>query len=282
MIHNMQRLIAFLLFFLGSSLQVWSQSPKTIIIDMIQSENELEGFTAEITKEERIEGELIRQITAVKLIKSPFQIYLNQRYPKKGVEVLLRVGHEKALINPNAFPWINLSLDPQGSLMRRNQHHTVYDSGFDLMTGILHRELARIGTDTSTHIFYRGVTQWEGRPAYLIEMSNPHYKIITYKVQMGEDLNLIAKKLNISEYAILELNEDVDYYDDVSPGQELKLPSSYAKKMELFIDQKYMLPLVIKVYDSEGIYEKYAYTKFVLNPLFDEDEFTSDYKKYGY
>lgn len=282
MIHNMQRLIAFLLFFLVWSAQVWSQSPKAIIIEMIQSSDKLKGFTAEITKEERIDGELNKQITAVKLIRKPFQLYLNQQYPKKGVEVLIREGYEKALVNPNAFPWINLSLDPYGSLMRRNQHHTTYDSGFDLMTGILHRELARIGTDTSTHIFYKGIVDLEGRPSYHIEMDNPNYEISTYLVQLGEDLNLIAKKLNISEYAILELNEDVDFYDDISPGQTIKVPSSYAKKMELYIDQEYMLPLVINVYDLEGIYEKYAYTKFVLNPHFNEDEFTSDYKKYGF
>jgi len=277
-----QKLIAFLLFFLLGLPLSWSQSPKSIIIEMIQSADELVGFTAEITKEERIEGELVKQITAVKLIRKPFQLYLNQRYPKKGVEILLREGYDRVLINPNAFPWINLSLDPYGGLMRRNQHHTVYDSGFDLMSGILHRELARIGTDTSEHIFYSGIVDWQGRPAFLIEMTNPSYRAITYRVQLGEDLNLIAKKLNINEYAILELNEDVDYYDDVSPGQEIKVPSSYAKKMELYIDKEFMLPLGIIVYDANGIFEQYAYSKFILNPKFAKDEFTSEYKKYGY
>ena len=275
-------LIAFLLFLILGVPDSWGQSPKTIIIDMIQSANQLKGFTAQITKEERIEGELVKQITAVKLIREPFQLYLNQRYPKKGVEILLREGNDRVLINPNAFPWINLSLDPFGGLMRRNQHHTVYDSGFDLMSGILHRELARIGTDTSEHIFYKGMVTWQGRPAYLIEMTNPSYRLNNYKVQLGEDLNIIAKKLNINEYAILELNDDVDYYDDVSPGQELKVPSSYAKKMELYIDKEFMLPLGIIVYDANGLFEQYAYTKFNLNPYFDDGEFTSEYKKYGF
>lgn len=277
-----QKLIAFLLFFILGLPLSWSQSPKSIIIEMIQSANKLEGFTAEISMEERIDGEFVKKTTAVKLIRQPFQLYLIQRSPKKGVEVLLREGYQKALINPNSFPWINISLDPYSSLMRRNQHHTVYDSGFDLMSGILHRELARIGTDTSKHIFYKGVIYWQGKPAHRIEMSNPSYRIITYHVKLGEDLNQIAKKLNVSEHAILELNDDVDYYDDVSPGQEISVPSSYAKKMELYIDQEHMLPLVIKVYDSMGIYEQYAYRKFILNPHFDEDEFTSEYKKYGF
>jgi Protein of unknown function (DUF1571)/LysM domain len=259
-----------------------AQSPKAIILEMVQSAGKLQSFTAEITKEERIKGELVKQITAVKLIRKPYQLYLNQRYPKEGVEILCRSGSDKALINPNSFPWFNLSLDPYGSLMRRGQHHTVYDSGFDLMSSILHRELARIGNDTASHIFYKGIVNWQGRPAIHIDMANPDYHHATYLVQMGEDLNSIAIKLNINEYAILELNKAVDFYDDISPGQELKVPSSYAKKMVLYIDQVYMLPLVIKVFDDTGLYEQYAYKKFALNPAFEEGEFTSDYKDYGF
>ena len=259
-----------------------SQSPKTIILEMVQSASKLRGFTAEITKEERIEGELVKQITAVKLIRKPYQLYLNQRFPKEGVEILCRTGVTKALINPNAFPWFNLSLDPYGSLMRRGQHHTVYDSGFDLMSSILHRELARIGNDTATHIFYKGMVDWQGRPSFHIEMANPNYQYTTYHVQLGEDLNSIAKKLNINEYAILEINEDIDFYDEVSPGQTLQVPSSYAKRMILYIDQEFMLPLVIKVFDGKGLYEQYAYKKFILNPRFHAGEFTSEYKDYGF
>ena len=180
------------------------------------------------------------------------------------------------------FPWFNLNLDPYGSLMRKDQHHTVFDSGFDLMSSILHRELAQIGNDTASHIFYKGIVTWQERPAFHIEMANPDFKYSTYHVQLGEDLNSIANKLNVNEYAILELNKDVDFYDDISPGQELQVPSSYAKKMVLYIDQEYMLPLVIKVFDGKGLYEQYAYKKFSLNPKFDKEEFTSDFNDYGF
>ena len=60
------------------------------------------------------------------------------------------------------------------------------------------------------------------------------------------------------------------------------LGERYAKKMILYIDKGYMLPLVIKVYDGKGLYEQYAYTKFILNPDFEDDEFTSEYKDYGF
>jgi hypothetical protein len=271
--------ILFVVFFIQSGR---AQSPTSIILEMIESAAKIEGFTAEITKEERIDGEMIKQITDVKLIREPYQVYLVQRFPKEGVEILCEQGADRPLINPNSFPWFNLSLDPYGSLMRRNQHHTVFDSGFDLMNSILSRELKRIGQDTAAHIFYKGIIDWQGKPAYHIELTNPKYHIASYKVKSDEDLNTIARELNISEYAILELNEDVDFFDDVSTGQNLQVPSRYAKKMVLYIDKEYMLPLGIKVYDDKGLFEQYAYRNFILNPDFDKGEFTSEYQDYGF
>jgi LysM domain-containing protein len=150
------------------------------------------------------------------------------------------------------------------------------------MSSILHRELARIGDDTTRHIFYKGLVTWQDRPAIHIEMVNPDFQYSTYQVLLGEDLNSIATKLNVNEYAILALNDDVDFYDDVIPGQKIHVPSSYAKKMVLYIDSEYMLPLVIRVYDSDGLYEHYAYKKFVINPTFRPGEFSSSFKEYGF
>jgi len=259
-----------------------SQSPRILILEMIDSAAQIETLTAEITKEERIEGKMTKQITAVKLIRKPFHLYLHQEFPKKGMEVLCIPESGKALINTNSFPWFNLSLDPYGSLMRKDQHHTIFDSGFDLMISIIHRELAKIGNDTAKHLFYKGTVTYEGRSAHHLELINPDYRYLTYKVLLGEDLLSIAKKLNISEYAILELNKDVDFYDDVSPGQEIQVPSSYAKNMVLYVDKELMLPLLIKVNDSDGLYERYAYKKFKLNPEFNEGEFTIEFKDYGF
>jgi len=258
-----------------------AQSPVQLIRQMIDSAKVLQGFRAEITKEERIDGELIKQISETSLRKTPYSLYLVQRYPKDGVEILARSREDKPLVNPNAFPWINLNLDPYGHLMRRNQHHTVFDSGFDLLTNILERELNELKENTS-NIKYKGLVEWEGRPTHQIEVSYPDYGKRLYKVMLGEDLNKIAKKLNISEYSILMLNKNIDFYDDIEPGQEIQVPTSYAKRMVLLIDASYMLPMVTRVYDDNGLYEQYAYRKFILNPKFDEGEFKSDYDKYGF
>lgn len=248
---------------------------------MIDSAAVIQGFRAEITKEERINGKLIKQITSANLRKEPYSLYLVQQYPKEGVEILVRSMEDKPLVNPNAFPWFNINLDPYGPLMRKNQHHTVFDSGFDLLMNTLRRELDVMGDNTS-NISYNGLVEWEGRPAHEIEVFYPDYGKSLYKVMMGEDLNDIAKKLNINEYSILQLNKQLDFYDDVDPGDEIMVPSSYAKKMVLLIDTEYMLPMVTRVYDDQGLYEQYAYRKYIHNPQFDPGEFKSDYNKYGF
>jgi hypothetical protein len=166
--------------------------------------------------------------------------------------------------------------------MRRNQHHTVYDSGFDLMTGILLRELARIGGDASEHVKYFGTKMNDDRLVHHIEFINSSYKILDYVVMRDEDVTDIAKKLNINEYYILELNDGIGFYDDVKVGQVIKVPSHYASRMTLFIDVEYMLPLVIWAYDDKGLFEKYAYSKFVLNPIIKPEEFEPDYPDYGF
>jgi outer membrane lipoprotein-sorting protein len=271
-----------LVFWLLLPLASFSQSGLQLLYDMAEHTQKVVSFTATITKTERIEGEYIKQISAVKLHREPFMIYLRQRYPKDGVEILCRSDRPKALVNPNSFPWINLSLDPYGSLMRRNQHHTVYDSGFDLMTNILLAALKTVGSDTSDHVKYFGTKKHENRDVHHLEFINPSYRIINYKVKEKETVIDVAKKLNVNEYYILELNDNVDYYDDVDPGQVIKVPSHYASRMTLFIDADYMLPMVIWSYDDKGLFEKYAYSEFILNPPLDPSEFTTDYPEYDF
>lgn len=248
---------------------------------MIDSAAVLKGFRAEITKEERINGKLLKQITSAHLRQEPYSLYLFQEHPKEGVEILVRSKQDRPLVNPNAFPWFNINLDPFGPIMRKNQHHTVFDSGFDLLMTTLERELEAMGDNTS-NIKYNGLVEWENRPAYEIEVFYPDYGKRLYKVMMGEDLNAIARKLNVNEFSILELNKDIDYYDDVNPGDEIMVPSSYAKRMVLLVDTEYMLPMVTRVYDDKGLYEQYSYRKFIHNPVFDSQEFKSDYSKYGF
>jgi len=258
------------------------QTAMEIIVMMYKDADKIEGLIAEINKVERIENELIVQLSKVKLNRSPYKVYIKQLAPKEGVEVLAAITKPstKATVNLNSFPWINLYLDPYGSLMRRNQHHTVYDSGFDLMIKILKYELSsKLSED---RLERKEDVVWKGRKMYHLELKNDDYNIVSYNVKTDENLDDIADKLHINAYAIIELNEEVNDYEDVEEGQEIGVPSHYAKSMTLFIDKETHLPLVIKVFDQYGLYEKYEYNSITINPTFAPNEFTEDFEEYDF
>ena len=113
-------------------------------------------------------------------------------------------------------------------------------------------------------------------------MNNPHYARSTYTVKGDEKLIAIAKKLNVNEYSIVDMNDNIDSYNDVSDGQEIYVPNDYAKKMTLYLDKEFLLPVMIKVYDDKGLYETFEYVDLKVNPSFSSDEFTEDYKEYKF
>lgn len=252
-----------------------------LIRQMIDSARALRGFTSVIRKTERIEGELILQVSKVKVSRNPYEVYVKQLAPKAGVEILCADGCRKALINMNGFPWINLTLDPDGTTMRRRQHHTVHDSGFDLLADILERSLNEF--NPQNQVLTRGAdVTWQGEEAYQISMENRGYHTRKYTVSAQENIADIAGRFNVNEYAILELNPQCDNYEDVRAGQELLIPSHYGVKMTLFINKKTLLPLLIRVYDNRGLFEEYDYTQFVLNPEFAANEFDESFAEYDF
>ncbi len=271
---------AIVLFILISASTTYGQTAMEVIVMMYKEVAKIEGFIAEIKKEERVEDEYVIQVSKVKLQREPYKVYVKQLAPKEGVEVLAQAGNPKAVVNLNSFPWINLYLAPHGSLMRRNQHHVVYDSGFDLMIRILKYELS--SKLSEERLQRKENIIWQGKEMYHLELKNNDYDLIPYQVKPNETLDDIANKLHINAYAILELNEDVDDYEDVEEGQEIKVPTHYAKRMTLLIDKKTHLPLVIKVYDNKGLYEKYEYNSISLNPKFAPNEFTMEYEGYNF
>ena len=258
-----------------------NREAKAVVLQMIDSAQALKGFKSVIRKTERIEGELVLQISEVKVSSNPYEVYVRQMSPKSGVEILCADGCKKALINMNGFPWVNLTLDPFGMTMRKHQHHTVHDSGFDLLASILERNLEEFNSEEQS-LTRKDDVFWLGEYAIEIEMINKEYSTNRYKVNGYENIADIARKFNVNEYAILELNPECDNYEDVRNGQELIIPSHYGAKMNLYISKKTMLPLIVRVYDHKGLFEEYDYTHFQSNPRFAANEFDEDFAEYDF
>jgi len=81
---------------------------------------------------------------------------------------------------------------------------------------------------------------------------------------------------------IPENNQRIKNYDDIEAGQQIKIPSSYSKRMILYIEQIELIPLKVEVYDTKGLYEQFEFKNVKLNVAFKANEFTPEYEEYDF
>lgn len=254
---------------------------REIMEKMIKSVAEVKGLKYDLKLVERIERRYNFFGSSVKLNRKPRKLYLNA----KGIEVLWVEGKHNgdALVNPNSFPYINLYLDPSGSLMRQDQHHTIHEAGFDYFGAIIEANVKKAADKFDQYFLPEGEETINGRTCYKIIINNKDFAFLNYTVQKGENLITIARKLFVSEFMILRLNKPkVSDYHDVKTGQVIKVPNAYAKHVLLYVDKHNFLPIGVRVFDDMGLYEQYDYFNVQVNPTFAENEFTKDFKEYNF
>ncbi len=229
---------------------------------------------------ERINGKMHYTESRVKLQIHPRKLYLSTKGPE-----LLWVQAEndgKALVKPDAFPFVNLNLDPYGTLLRKNQHHTIHEMGIQYVADILKDGAAKAGNNFDKHFVIIGEDIYNGHPCYKLSISFPDFTWEPYTVRKDETVTSICRRLHLSEYMVLERNHKVAWYDDVKPGQVIQVPTVYAKLTLLHIDKESFLPIKNIVYDDKGLFEVYEYVDYQVNPLILPEEFTKEYKDYHF
>ena len=188
----------------------------------------------------------------------------------------------EALVNPSSFPYMNLNLDPYGSLMRKDQHHTIHEMGFNYLADILKDGMKKAGDKVDKYFKILGEEIYEDRPCYKLSVAYPDFAWIPYTVKKGENIVSISRRLRISEYMVLENNPKISSYSDVKEGQVIMIPNAYAKLTLLLIDKEYLLPVNNKVFDDKGVFETYEYHHLQVNPPIAPEEFTKTYKEYHF
>ncbi len=280
--------------FLGCGLIIFTGFSNTpnkavnVLNDMLDAIEQYDQLSYTLKAWERIEGESTYTELVTKLQEEPKRkMYLkNKSKPNKGVEILWIEGkwNGNAKVYPNGIPYMNLNLSPYGNQMRENQHHTIHSTGFGFLSEIvkeaLNRAKKRGGIDEVFH--YESTVNHNDRQCHKVLIKDPTFSFEPYTVQQGEDLDDIANRRKICAYLIIEKNEDVDDFDDVSKGQTIQIPTSYAKKTILYIDTENMLPIGQHMYDEKGRFERYEYLNVNTNPSFSDKEFTTEYEDYNF
>lgn len=260
-------------------------SVKDVILKMQESVSKVKTVSYIQRSWERFPNGMIYSEDLHKIQVSPLKFYDYNFKPNKGVEVLYdsQKDSKNATVNPNGFPWTNLSLDPKGEIMHKDQHHTLFDAGFQYPSTIIkyaYEKASQIGLEKIFSL--QKDTIWESHSCYVVKITAPEYKYIDYTVQNGETLISIAQKNKVNEYQILSHNPSISDYSDVSAGQVIKIPSAYAKTTFIYIDKTLFIPWVQIMYDEKGLFEKYELTNLKLNPVFSSSEFTTEYSEYNF
>jgi len=265
--------------------KAWAQKPqitcKELIFKMAKSIDDVQSLKYNLKITERGKKGYNSYESSVKLNRKPRKIYLYI----KGIELLWIDGwnNNKAYVKPNSFPYVNLSLDPSGSLMRQDQHHTINEMGFDYFGSIIERTALKLGDKFDQYFKLEGEERYNNRPCYKVTITNKDFGYTTYTVGNNESITSIARKLNVSEYMIVENNPRIkDYFDILASGQKLKVPTWYARDVVIYIDQLYFLPIGIKVSDDKGLFEEYNYYFLQVNPKIEDAEFSTRYKDYKF
>jgi outer membrane lipoprotein-sorting protein len=269
------------LFCSGSLMAQKPLTSKDIIYKMVKSIDDVERLKYSLKIIERGKKGYNHYESSVKLNRKPRKIYLYI----KGIELLWVAGwnNNKAYVKPNSFPYINLSLDPLGYLMRQDQHHTLNEMGVDYFGSVIEYIAKKYDQKFDQYFKLEADERMNNRPCYKIIIDNKDFGYENYTVGDNESITSIARKLHVSEYMILEVNPKLnDYFDILNKGQVLKVPTAYAKHVTLYIDQLYFLPVSVKILDDKGLFEQYDYHFMQVNPKIDDAEFTKDYKDYKF
>jgi hypothetical protein len=251
--------------------------------DMFDAISNVRTADYELHTIERIKGRYDEIYSEIKVNTKPRKIYLINR--KKKLEVLYNEGENsgKAYVNPGKFPYITLSLDPHGNLMRDNQHHSIDDLGFQYMADLL-RNACQIDNRAyfNKSVKYDGIIQWEGTNCYKLFFNFPDFKYINYTPTVDENLQTISRKFNCGEYRIVEKNSGVDFDDIIKKGTSILVPNMYAKMTMIYVQTETNLPVSIKVMDNEGMYEQFELRDIKINRGFAKNEFSKDFPAYSF
>ncbi|MFD2783954.1 DUF1571 domain-containing protein [Hymenobacter rubripertinctus] len=275
------RLLPVLLLGLGSTAAVPADPKITTdaIINRLSSTIEnLKTLRCNVRAQERIGGVYQQARTEMKMTFKPYKVYLRNQ---KGVEVLYVTGQNNgdAWVYPNSFPYVTLSLDPEGSIMRKSQHHSALEAGYGTIAEMLDGSDQRLTPGFEKTFRYTADTIVQGRAAYVLRSVYPQFRYVSYKPTKAESTRAIAEKFGCGEYRILERN-DLSPGTVVPAGKMLQVPNAYGRRVLLCVDQKLFLPLVVQVHDDKGLFEKFEFNDVVANQPIPAPEFAKGFKGY--
>lgn len=218
-----------------------------------------------------------------KMQVKPYKAYSKSFTANKGAEALYVQGenNNEVLVNPNRFPWFDLNLNPYSMLLRKGHQFSIMQTGFVYINYTLQNYYRRDNKKFLAAINQLTDTICDSKPCYRIMIDFPEYKWRPYTPKKDETFTTIAAKFVLNDYMIMERNGKTNF-TDVTPGNPIVIPNAFARRIVLTLDKKTMLPIQQVIYDDKGMCTDILYKSLSINVIFAPDEFTKDFKDYGF
>lgn len=238
----------------------------------------LKTLRCTVKAQERAAGNINKARSIMKLTYNPVRIYIKTH---KDVEVLWLAGQNNgdAWVYPAAFPYVTLSLDPKGKLMRGNQHHTALQAGFGTISDLLRTTNLRQDNSFSRSFRYTGDTLLLGRTCHVLRSNYPQFRYVSYKAGKNETISSVAERFGCGEYRVIERN-GLSIGEKIPEGKVLQVPNAYGRRTTVCVDPRTFLPTMVQVDDDKGLFEKFEFADVIANQPIPLAEFSKDYKGY--
>ncbi len=249
--------------------QVIGQDVNQIIKGMMEKTRSLKTLSYSSSAQERFDGRMKKFSSSCVIQRKPFRLYYRQKSPNDGLELLFREDRDKGnvWVNPNGFPYITLHLNIDGTHLRKNRHHSIYEADIAYVAELLAHLSEKYSGKTASSFKLKGSKIFDGHDCWVIELDNPEFKIIPYKVNQPISPIGLSRKLKISLYKILELNPKLVFDKNMKIGQVLNVPTDYGSSMEIWIDKIREIPLKLQISDEVGLFEYYEFSNVILDPV---------------
>ncbi len=278
----MKKAVLLLLFFLNFTGQSQQLKPLQLILAMHDSIEAIKTVRFKVVAVERIQGNYVKVVSENKIQTKPRKLYLLNREKKLEILYVEGVHNNKAVVKPNIFPYFTLTLNPQGSLMRKNQHYSINELGFDFIGKTIELALSKEKENIAKSISYIGMQTKNGHKCHLFVYETEKFIYTDYITKDKETVASITAKLHVNDYIIRTKNNLYGEFGNLKTGTKLKVPLYYCKKAVFYLDEKTLLPVNVSVFDDIGLLENYDFTDIILNKPIDPKEFTEDYKDYHF
>ncbi len=260
-------------------------TPTMLINKMVEAVSKMNTYQfTMVTKERNLDNTYHNGNSFNKVTVSPYCVYMKILAARNnGTEIIYNAPKygKEAVVNVGKFiP--DLKLDPFGSIIRKDQHHTVLEGGFRYCMDLLNSIKIKMGDSFDDMSKMETDILFNTRLCYRLTLTDNSFSYVNYSLKEKETLYALSMQKKISEFLIVYHNKNVSDFNDVEAGKVIQIPSSFAKRAIIYVDKISFHPIGIEMYDEIGLFEKYEFQNVVYNPVFAPNEFTKDFDGYGF